>query len=364
MSNGEEGCLDLIIESADSVEELAQVDNHLVVAGRLSVTGSRRQQGAAIRRQDAPGPESAAFPPPLVPKAPQLNPGDMRLSSGACNAYMRAHGVDEAEAGKDLRQMLVDFVEIGQLTPRPAGLEDYALDHEGFHLVVSEEAVLHYASLRPDANTWADLRPDGEPETSPVEPVPVDPVADPQTSLPSESSPTATSHEAAVPERGGGRPMTRRKVNLRSLDTFYDRIDPQTLSMTLDAVATATHAFGLGDPYSWEALDGVRQRLANDLATSPTVEQGPLGWTVHGEWAQWLVDHEAGRLVSLKPNGQPLAEPALPPDPDAAATSEAAGSEPEKSATLVDQLERLDVLHSAGVLTDDEFTAAKAQLLF
>jgi 3-oxoacyl-ACP reductase-like protein len=54
---------------------------------------------------------------------------------------------------------------------------------------------------------------------------------------------------------------------------------------------------------------------------------------------------------------QQQAPPQQPPAPAPAATPAPAASSP-----MVDQLNQLATLHQQGVLTDDEFTAAKAKL--
>jgi hypothetical protein len=53
---------------------------------------------------------------------------------------------------------------------------------------------------------------------------------------------------------------------------------------------------------------------------------------------------------------------ATPPQP-APAPAPAAGAAPAGAESMTDELTRLAKLHEAGVLTDDEFAAAKAKLL-
>jgi len=60
---------------------------------------------------------------------------------------------------------------------------------------------------------------------------------------------------------------------------------------------------------------------------------------------------------------QAAAAPAPTPAPDAPAATAAAGPTPVLSDAAFDQLKKLGELRDAGILTEDEFAAKKAQLL-
>jgi Short C-terminal domain len=68
------------------------------------------------------------------------------------------------------------------------------------------------------------------------------------------------------------------------------------------------------------------------------------------EQAQYQTEQDA-RISDLE---QQQAPPQQPPPPPAAA--------PAQSSPMIDQLNQLADLHQRGVLTDDEFAAAKAKL--
>ena len=76
------------------------------------------------------------------------------------------------------------------------------------------------------------------------------------------------------------------------------------------------------------------------------------------EQAQAEAEQNA-RLNALEQQ-QPAAQA---PAPQAYAPPDAAPAAPAAGPSLLDQLNQLDGLHQQGVLTDNEFTAAKAKLL-
>jgi hypothetical protein len=69
--------------------------------------------------------------------------------------------------------------------------------------------------------------------------------------------------------------------------------------------------------------------------------------------AQYAADQDA-RISDLEQQQQGSQQQAPPPPPPAAA--------PAGSSSMIDQLNQLAALHQQGVLTDDEFAAAKAKL--
>lgn len=74
-----------------------------------------------------------------------------------------------------------------------------------------------------------------------------------------------------------------------------------------------------------------------------------------GEQAQLEEDQNA-RISDLEQQQQ------APPDPYQQAPAPAPAPAPAASSAMLDQLNQLAALHQQGVLTDDEFTAAKAKL--
>lgn len=321
ISDGEEGCLDLIVETADNVEELEVIDDAIVpVLGSEPHRTVRAQQVTDFEHPDGP----------------------VRIAKAARAAYMRAHGATAAEAARALRRMLNDFTGVAKIVARPDGLPGRSLAHLGFQLLATDEEVLHYASHRDDANTWDDL-------------------SDSASGLEAGGTDYSQSgDEAAVGGRSPGEPADA-TLAIRLRGTFYDRIDPSTVAMSMDCVTAATEAFGFGDPYSWEALASVRDILAEDLEDCPDVVQGPLGWTLHGDNGEWVISHGADRVISVRPSTgrQDTLEAAARDAEDADPPSAAAG----QAECLVSQLERLAALHAGGALTTAEFHLAKSKLL-
>ena len=73
------------------------------------------------------------------------------------------------------------------------------------------------------------------------------------------------------------------------------------------------------------------------------------------EQAQYQADQDA-RISDLEQQQQGSQQQAPPPPPPPPAAA------PAGSSSMIDQLNQLAALHQQGVLTDDEFAAAKAKL--
>ena len=147
LSDGAEGCLDLIVECADSVTPLTLDDDKVIPSDLVH------------RRVIDPSP-----PFHLDDVAPASHP----LGPGAVRDYRTAHGTDQEDATASLRRLLHDLLLIGGVRPSKANPDGFgAVSSSGFELVVSAEGVTGYRSRRPDAATWEDLV-DNEDETTAV----------------------------------------------------------------------------------------------------------------------------------------------------------------------------------------------------
>lgn len=136
VSDGSESCLDLIVESADSVTPLA-LDEDRIVPSDLVVR--RAAEVADTFHIDDVVPASH----PLMPRA--------------VRSYCTSHGVDEDAATDSLRRMLQDLLLIGRVHEQRSKPGSFLLSSSGFDLAVSNVGVIDYRSTRPDATTWDDL---------------------------------------------------------------------------------------------------------------------------------------------------------------------------------------------------------------
>ncbi|GAA3772008.1 hypothetical protein GCM10022403_004100 [Streptomyces coacervatus] len=91
----------------------------------------------------------------------------------------------------------------------------------------------------------------------------------------------------------------------------------------------------------------------------PLLRGALVGGTAYaaGRRAAQTQQHEADQQAAIDQlQAQQAAPPAAPPPPPAAA-------QPSAGSALLDELKRLGELRDQGVLTDEEFAAAKARLL-
>lgn len=146
---GPAGNVDLVLETPGSVTEPSGGGGSALPVA-LSDSEPPMSSAEVIR------PEVAA---PAEPTSHlRLDAGTLPMTKRALDNYTRAHGVDDDEAECDLRQILADFLTL--TTSRPVRHVDrgHRLRHEGFEVVVTPDRFVSYASVRVDANTWADLR--------------------------------------------------------------------------------------------------------------------------------------------------------------------------------------------------------------
>ncbi|GAB4005073.1 DEAD/DEAH box helicase family protein [Nocardioides ultimimeridianus] len=150
-ADGAEGCLDLIVETADSVEPLA-LDGDRVLPSELVL--SRRVDPAKKEEEET---ITDAAPRALIDC---IDVSTHPLSATALRQYGRAHGASRDEATSALRRLLHDLRLRGVVrdSQRRSGVQ--VISSHGFELAVSAEEVAAYRSLRDDACTWDDLTHD------------------------------------------------------------------------------------------------------------------------------------------------------------------------------------------------------------
>lgn len=160
-TDGAEGCLDLIVESADAVTRLVEQDGGLR-PDTAAVTPLQRPQVSSLHstKPDAGSNPTRALPSTgaVAEFVDRLDPEAVALTKRVIDEYSSAHGADPSDAAPDLRRLLADFKTLAQAAWSTSTAGAAVLRHEGFELVVCEDRFIHYASHRRDALTWNDLR--------------------------------------------------------------------------------------------------------------------------------------------------------------------------------------------------------------
>lgn len=136
VGDGAESCLDLIVESADTVSPLVLTEDR--------VTPSDLVLRRTIDRA------STFHIDEVLPATHALLPSAMR-------AYQAAHGAEEEESERSLRRLLHDLLLIGSVKESTSKPGTFVLSSSGFQLAVTAQGVIGYRSNRPDAVTWEDL---------------------------------------------------------------------------------------------------------------------------------------------------------------------------------------------------------------
>lgn len=123
-----------------------------------------------------------------------------------------------------------------------------------------------------------------------------------------------------------------------------------------------------------DALREARSIFELDLGTGSTVIEEPEGYAVRCLLATWRVDRDIAHVVGVVATRpeiethdfdavQVRSDP-IPDRPyDVTADGERPAESPVAAVDVIDQLERLADLKVRGLLTEDEFVAAKAKVL-
>lgn len=357
--DGQEGALDLIVESADNVSYL-HMDGQLLVEQPAQSSGDavayavEAVQGGsprAVRQVDAGTPEQRASELPQTLR--RVDPRALAMTRKARDEYAMAHGVGESEASASLRVVLQEMLDHGRVYPRSVPYNSFALRGDGAELVITPDRFVGYRAYRRAA----------PPEKS--------------------ATPVATSVDVdPIPELSGD-----------EVDVL-DHLVPATIQIGGEALEQVCDVFELGDLRLSDALQEARSLLTQDLGTGPEVGRVEGGYAVTCLLATWFIDEAVTQVLGVEARSGPdvgdlvwtsvaeerYLEPEPPESPSTSVqsergprdlgdqdTSRARGSvSPVRDSTesWVHQLERLAMMHREGLLTASEFSAAKAKLIF
>lgn len=367
VGDGQEGALDLIVESADRVSHL-YADGQLLVEQEVRATndvhnGDRTVLTAsddtpkAVLQTDVGTPEQNVRELPSALR--KVDPEELAMTRKARDEYASAHGVGDSEATASLRTLLRQMLKGHRIYPRDVPYNSYTLRGDDAELVITPDRFVGY-------RRYAQAIPrDGR--------VPL----------------AAQSGEEVAPE------LTSEEVDV------LDHLVPMTIQVNGDALEAVCDVFELGDLKMSDALREARDLLTTDLGRGATVQKLDNGYAVRCALATWYTDGDISEVVGVEPSSPrepspeggpastrevssldaagPLATPATAEDhlseaqqpadhqelvAQARAVSEFPSDTHDMTTDLVDQLERLGSLRRAGLLTEEEFTAAKARLLF
>lgn len=347
VSNGQEGALDLIVDSADSVAELEWDGEQLVETPLRREPGASAQSARVVTtalpssRIDS---TQVAIPHSSDARPERLramDPGVTPIASRAVKQYARERRVPEKAAKEALQMLLADLLDAGRVYALQGPLEAYAIRGDQDEIVVTNARVVSYRRYGLD--------------------------------------PAATRHHAARPDSPP--PDPHRDA------TVVDELVPAVMQVTGEALEMVCDVFELGDLKMSDALSETRALLTLDLATGPTVTEEDTGYAITCLLATWHVDPSVAQILAVEGNlparddadddlepcagqtAQPVEHDAPVEDCRGHAEVEQVQSAPSSTVAvpepigLVEQLERIAALHAQGVLTDAEFAAAKAKVL-
>lgn len=151
-NDGVEGCLDLIVEAADTVQHLDP--SSATISGILS-------KGASADLSDARGVEEGAGDglDQALDQFRSLDVKALTMSRRAVDSYIREHGGTEADAATMLRRILSDMQQSPDTVVRHIKERDlFEARNRGFSLLVRHERFNDYRSQRPNGVTWVDAQ--------------------------------------------------------------------------------------------------------------------------------------------------------------------------------------------------------------
>jgi superfamily II DNA or RNA helicase len=181
---GVEGCLDLIIEAADSVEDLASID---CLAEPIQADGAEVTKSSIEIEPCAPVAEPATADADAELKVEvsmtadarlvALDPWSLPMTRRALNDYQRFHGGTDDEVDFALRDMLRDL-QAGCHVRDGNSPGVFVARHSGFALALAADRFVAYTTNRGKSVTWA-TRLDYEVTTPEAAPAPPHDVVDP-----------------------------------------------------------------------------------------------------------------------------------------------------------------------------------------
>jgi len=295
-TDGAEGCLDLIVESADTVTHLVESGGRLQpataeITTRPSPPAARTVEPSTRLHSQSEAGRSADQGPETVVR--EIVATSLPMTSRILDDYQAAHGVDENEAIRDLRQILTDFKHRAKATWWTHTAGAVAMRHQGFELVVTADRFVRYASHRSDALTWPDLRGDSSDGQRTVSAAPRPPAM----SAPGPP-PAAPTHFAAQrnPAASSAASLVLAPTATSKAPESLVGVDPTTVMIDSRVVRDARQVLGMQAPRHAQAEDRLREMLAADLVANPTMRPSGRLVEIEGVTATWTVRGD-GRVV-------------------------------------------------------------------
>lgn len=253
-ANGQEGCLDLIVEAADSVEYVGSVDT--LWSAPIGVDSSdgatdpvppappivEPDPGCPSTPRAGAQPEEPAVEPEVAvdTRVTGLDPDHLPITRRVLEAFNRAHGVTDQEAEACLRIMLKDFQgSCHVVETRQPGV--FVAERAGFALALAATRFVDYKSDREDALTWLDYR-EREVSSGPVD-LAYGIAGEPaEEASQIQSPPPVERMEDVVPSEAEGMPRGATDV-LRDLERLVEWYESGLLSAAEFAAAKARLLF-------------------------------------------------------------------------------------------------------------------------
>lgn len=369
-SDGQEGALDLIVESADRVFDLQWDGEDLIehpVRTSPAVEGADPPPATPTAIDNSGVVQVAADVvekqnEPQLPEALRaVDPSRLPMTRQALKQFQKVHGGSDEDADAVLRQLLGELLGSRRIYPRSTPYNSYSLRGETAEIVITPDRFVGYRMYAEEL-TRDNVTP------RPVAPSGPEPILE----------------------------LSGEEVDL------LDHLVPATIQFSGEALEMICDVFELGDLRMSDALREARSLLTLDLGTGPNIEETDMGYAVRCLLATWNVDDEIAQVIGVEgrlsdlgtadsvamPADEKPSEEARVDEPKDVTSVERptpavgdASDLPEPEAVepvsprdsslptapepdLVDRLERLASLHQSGLLMDEEFKAAKAKLLF
>lgn len=352
LNDGQEGCLDLIMHSADSVEHLTRPD-----LKRLHEESAQESPAdpAALDSVEACQPESShgvgAGPP--WPDSPSRQHVERQLASlGGVTSlvlsdrvvadYQNAHSVDADLARQHLRQLLVDLDRDHDRSYRISS-QELVVARSGYQLVI--DATLRTVSAYDNSGQ--------------------------QQAYPDYLSLGRASASMARPPMK--HPDTDSPLQIEQPDELLEYVDFSTVHYSDDAFQRLLRLVDDGRINGWDADRAIRHLMRSDVFDADVVHHLARGeFAVEGTQVLWVFrsdglsvaahdPHELKRLGSA--GGGERDDQRRSVAADGAPRSATVANAGAQADSIVDQIERLVELKERGYLTEEEFAAAKGKVL-
>lgn len=149
-NDGQEGCLDLIVQSADSVEHL---DGKAQPIARRKST----EEGDELmlkRPGAAAAPAVVPSPAALHATTTDVDAKTLPMTRSALDSYQRAHGGGDATAEAALRDTLAGLLRIARPTPSAGQIGSTTIRASGFKIIYARDRFQTYSCSRSDGRSW------------------------------------------------------------------------------------------------------------------------------------------------------------------------------------------------------------------